>query len=174
MDNDTQKYMDILVNCAEAAQQVDTADTSWKPDNGTYTAQLIAVDVGTAQTKKNNRTYTFIRPTFQILDGEYEDRTFCDYFCIYPDTDVTKFGDTIGIAGLARLATCILGSETKDPAQNLGILQEAVKAGNCCIVLRVTRDANKNDPNNPYVRYHFDGTVDEIVECGEGVGEVVE
>jgi hypothetical protein len=98
---------------------MDLSDDGWMPPDGDYT--VIVEDVPSGIKEKNGVNNAWLKPVFNVLDGEFKSRTFSDYFWIEPS--MTE--PSISIKNLCRYATCLAGSETKDPIAASAIALES-------------------------------------------------
>ena len=99
---------------------MDLSDNNWDPPDGTYTVRIAEVTVGTKA--KDGLTFAWVKPCFHIVDGDFNDRTFDDFFWIEPDQQEAS----MPVKNMCRLATCLMGSEVKNPIEAATIIQEGV------------------------------------------------
>jgi len=112
-------FTDVLSGCVEACNDMDLNDDSWMPTPGNYTVQLEKIQTGTKE--KNGLQNAWVKPFFSIVDGEFEGKSFTDYYWITPNPDKPS----PALRSLCRLATCISGSEVKNPVDAINIAQDA-------------------------------------------------
>lgn len=118
------QFMEILAGCTEAASTMDLNDNNWKPPDGPYTVRIEGVDTGTYTNKKTDQENIRVCPTFTIVDGEFEGRTFGEFFGIAPGA--TDIPSQIALKGLLQFATCIEGHDIRDPIEAVEHVKKAV------------------------------------------------
>lgn len=101
-------FTSVVSQMAEAAAIDLSGD--WKPAPGEGTWVLTGVDSGVTE-----KGVAFIRPRFQVADGDEKGRDFSDYFHLDP-----KQKGQMGIRGAALLASCVAGAEIPQAGANLG------------------------------------------------------
>ena len=100
-----------MAGCTEVAQGMDLSDDGWMPSDGGF--DVTVEDVASGIKEKDGVNNAWVKPVFTILDGEFKGRTFSDYFWIQPGL----IEPSISLKNLCRYATCLQGSETKDPIE---------------------------------------------------------
>lgn len=113
-------FLEVLAGCTEAAQGMDLTDDGWKPPDGTF--DVMVEDIASGVKEKDGLNNAWIKPVFTILDGEFKGRSFSDYFWIQPN--LTE--PSISLKNLCRFATCLQGSETKNPIEAAEIAKASV------------------------------------------------
>ena len=152
MNEENAQFNDILSQCAEEAEALELNDNFWAPPNGEYNVRLQGVSSG-MKSPDDGRAYAWVRPEFVILDGSEAGKTFSCYYRLFAKPDMSKFTEKAGMLRLAELATCIVGRETKNPSNNLAIVQNAADSHT---LLRVGVDRGK-DPRFP--NYYWRETI---------------
>jgi hypothetical protein len=99
---------------------MDLSDDGWSPPDGPY--DVMVEDVASGIKEKDGINNAWIKPVFTILDGDFKGRTFCDFYWIEPG--MTE--PTISIKNLCRFATCLQGSETRNPVEAAEIAKASV------------------------------------------------
>lgn len=112
----------ILADCNDAASKADLTEGggNWKPPPDNYTVVCQPVQVGTKV--KNGITCAFIKPGFQIVDGEFEGRVFTDFFW-FPQGQTEP--DSPALKQLLRLARTITGRDVRNMAEATAAIQTA-------------------------------------------------
>jgi hypothetical protein len=98
---------------------MDLSDDGWMPPDGEYT--VVVGDVQSGIKEKNGLNNAWVKPGFDIVDGEFEGRTFTDYYWIVPN--MTE--PTISIKNMCRFATCLSGTEVRNPIEAAEIVKAA-------------------------------------------------
>ncbi len=138
-------FLEVLAGCTEVAAGMDLSDDGWMPPNGNFDVQV--EDVGAGIKEKNGVNNVWIKPVFNILDGEFKSRTFSDYFWITPGLTEAS----ISLKNLCRFATCLQGSETKNPIEAAEIAKASVGEFLSVEVYRTT--SKKTGKTYPNVRF---------------------
>jgi hypothetical protein len=127
---------------------MDLSDDGWMPPNGNF--DVMVEDVASGIKEKNGVNNAWVKPVFTILDGEFKGRTFSDYYWIQPG--LTE--PSISLKNLCRFATCLQGSETKNPIEAAEIAKASVGE---FLSVEVYRTTCKSGPNKgkiyPNVRF---------------------
>lgn len=111
--SDDAAFLEVLAGCTEAASTMDLSDDGFNPPDGTYDIELVGVDVGTKP--KEGVIDAWVKPTFLILDGEFEGQTFTNFFWIPGVFDADK--PPMGLKRLLQFATCLAGMEVRNPIE---------------------------------------------------------
>lgn len=138
-------FLEVLAGCTEVAQGMDLSDDKWMPPDGTYDVRV--EDVSTGLKEKDGVNNAWVKPVFSFIDpgSEFEGKTFSDYFWIPPGlTDASPFKDLISLKNLCRYATCLQGSETKNPIEAAEIVKASVGEFLSVEVYRTTSKTGKN------------------------------
>ena len=169
MGNDNTAFMETLAGCTDAAQDMDLSDKQWYPPNNEY--DVLILKVGSEMITPTKGEFKGVEEavanvTFQILDGEFEDKTFQQSFWIPPQANWGS-RPPMDAVNLARLATCIAGHEEKDPATCFGIISAA--EGDA-LRIQIGRGKAKKAPHREYVKLTYLNTLQstEEVETIEG------
>lgn len=151
-------FLEVLASCTEVAQGMDLMDDGWKPPNGNFDVMVDEVAYGIKE--KGGVNCAWIKPVFSILDGEFKGRIFTDYYWIDP----TKSEPSISLKNLCRYATCLQGSETKDPITAAEIAKESKGEFLSVEVYRTT--SKKTGKTYPNVRFLacLEATEEEVEE----------
>lgn len=121
MADSNDAFLEVLAQCTEAAAGMDLSDDGWMPPDGNY--DVAVEDVASDIKEKDGVNNAWIKPVFTIVDGEFKGRSFSDYFWITPG--MTE--PSISLKNLCRYATCLLGSETRDPIEASEIAKASVR-----------------------------------------------
>ncbi len=113
-------FLEVLAGCTDVAAGMDLSDDGWMPPNGNFDVQI--EDVGSGIKEKNGVNNVWVKPVFTILDGEFKGKTFSDYYWITPGLTEAS----ISLKNLCRFATCLQGSETKNPIEASEIAKASV------------------------------------------------
>ncbi len=113
-------FLEVLAGCTEVAQGMDLSDDGWMPPNGNFDVMIEDVSFGVKE--KNGVNNAWVKPVFTIVDGEFKSRTFSDFYWIPPG--LTE--PTISLKNLCRFATCLQGSETKNPIEAAEIAKASI------------------------------------------------
>lgn len=113
MSENDSAFMDVLASCTQACAGMKLDDDQWMPPDGNYDVIVVEVPQGTKQDKETGVVNGWIKPTFQIIDGEFAGKTFTDYFWIKAGLEEPS----IAIKNLCRFATCISGHPVTDPIE---------------------------------------------------------
>lgn len=141
-----QAFLDIAASAHEACSEMDFSDNNWKPEDGHYSVALTEVPSG-SKAAKDGTPAAWLRPTFTILDGDLEGKTFTDFIYIKKDPGKLE----MGMQTLLRLASCLAEKETKDPSEAAAILEQG--AGEACLEIEVYRKVAKNGNTYTNIRY---------------------
>lgn len=114
-------FLEVLAGCTEACANMDLSDDGWMPPDGQY--DVMIEDVSRGIKEKNGVNNAWIKPTFNILDGEFKGRTFTDFYYI---AGGPMKEPTISVKNLCRFATCLVGSETRVPLEAAEIVNAGV------------------------------------------------
>lgn len=120
MADSNDAFLEVLAQCTEAAAGMDLSDSGWMPPDGNY--DVIVEDVASGIKEKDGVNNAWIKPVLTIVDGEFKGRSFSDYFWITPG--MTE--PSISLKNLCRYATCLQGSETRDPVEASEIAKASV------------------------------------------------
>lgn len=131
-------FLEVLAGCTDACANMDLSDDGWKPPNGQYDVQV--EDVASGMKEKNGVNNAWLKPCFNILDGEFKGKTFTDYYWIPPGAAEP----TISLKNLCRFATCLAGIETKNPIEAAEISKASVGEFLTVEVYRTTAKKGKN------------------------------
>jgi len=122
---------------------MDLSDDGWMPPDGQY--DVMVEDVANGLKEKNGVNNAWIKPIFNVLDGEFKGRTFTDFYYIQGGGMKEP---TISVKNLCRFATCLVGSETKNPIDAAQIANAATGEFLRVEVFRTTsRKTGKTYPN---------------------------
>lgn len=113
-------FLEVLAQCTEAAAGMDLSDDGWMPPDGNY--DVVVEDVASGIKEKEGINNAWIKPVFTIVDGEFKGRSFSDYFWITPG--MTE--PSISLKNMCRYATCLQGSETRNPIEASEIAEASV------------------------------------------------
>ncbi len=113
-------FLEVMNSCTEVATGMDLSDDGWKPPNGNYDVAI--EDVASGLKEKNGVNNAWVKPVFTILDGEFKGKSFSDYYWIEPG--LTE--PSISLKNLCRFATCLQGSETKNPIEASEIAKASI------------------------------------------------
>jgi len=159
MSNDA--FLEVLAGCTEAGENMDLSDDGWTPPDGTYDVQIESVNVGIKE--KGGVNNAWLKPTFLVLDGEFEGKTFTDFYWIPPATTEPSMGQK----KLAQFATCLNGTEVRNPIEGSEIAQAAVGEFLSMEIYRTTSKKN----GKVYTNIRFLNTIQATdVETDKGVG----
>lgn len=114
-------FLQVLAGCSETCANMDLSDDGWSPPDGKYT--VILSEVATGSKEKNGVNNIWIKPVFTILDGEFEGKTFNDFFYL---EGVKPDEPTIPMKNMCRLASCLAGTETRNLVDANKIINGAV------------------------------------------------
>ena len=131
-------FLEVLAGCTDACAGMDLSDDGWKPPDGEFDVMLEDVTVGTKE--KNGLNNAWVKPTFNVVDGEFKGRTFTDYYWI--EGGMTD--PSISVKNLCRLATCLAGTEVRNPIEAAEICKAAVGEFLTVEVYRTTSKRGKN------------------------------
>ncbi len=73
-------FLEVLASCSDACASMDLSDDGWMPPDGDYF--VLVEDVATGVKEKNGVNNAWVKPTFKILDGDLEGRSFQDFYYI--------------------------------------------------------------------------------------------
>ena len=136
-------FLELLADCTRAANNLDLSDNKWMPPNGGYTVVIENVSTGIIEKPAGVHNAT-VAATFQIVDGEFQGKSF-EHFCwIEPVTDKPSMGQK----KLAQLATCLAGTETKDPIEGSEVVQASIGDFLALEVYRTTSKKNGKEYTN--------------------------
>ena len=138
-------FLEVLASCTEVAQGMDLSDDGWKPPNGNF--DVLIEEVTSGMKEKGGVNNAWVKPAFSILDGEFKGRTFTDYFWIQPGLSEPS----ISLKNLCRFATCLQGSETKNPIEAAEIAKASAGEFLSVEVYRTT--SKKTGKTYPNIRY---------------------
>ncbi|MCK5641671.1 MAG: hypothetical protein KAJ19_12795 [Gammaproteobacteria bacterium] len=115
-------FLEVLNSCTEVAQGMDLSDDGWMPPNGNY--DVVVEDVASGLKEKNGVNNAWVKPVFTIMNPgcEFDGKSFSDYYWIQPG--LTE--PSISLKNLCRFATCLQGSETKNPIEAAEIAKASV------------------------------------------------
>ena len=153
-------FLEILSACTEVAQGMDLSDSGWMPPDGNY--DVMIADVVHGIKEKGGENCAWIKPMFTIVDGEFKGQTFSDYYWIQPSMGEAS----ISLKNLCRFATCLQGSETKNPIEASEIAKASVGE---CLSVEVYRTFSKKT-SKTYANIRFLA----CLETTETVEETVE
>jgi len=113
-------FLEILASCTEACANMDLSDSGWYPPDDNFDVVVESVASGTKE-NKGGVICGWLKPIFGILDGKFKGQTFSDYFWIEPHLSEPS----VSIKNLCRFATCLQGSETRNPIEAAEIAKAA-------------------------------------------------
>ena len=135
-------FLEVLAGCTDACTNMDLSDDGWMPPDGNY--DVLIEDVAAGIKEKNGMNNAWVKPSFNILDGEFKGKTFTDYYWI--QGNLTE--PSISLKNLCRFATCLAGVEVKNPIEAAEIAKAAVGEFLSVEVYRTTsRKTGKVYPN---------------------------
>jgi len=111
-------FLEVLASCTEACSGMDLSDDGWMPPDGTFDVMIDEVAQGIKE--KNGMNNAWVKPSFEVIDGEFKGRTFSDYYWIQPN--LTE--PSISLKNLCRLATCLSGHAVTDPIEAITTVVE--------------------------------------------------
>ncbi len=120
--SDDAAFLEVLAGCTEAASTMDLSDDGFNPPNGTYDIEIVGVDHGTKE--KDGIKNAWVKPTFLILDGEFEGQTFTNFFWIPGVFNADK--PPMGLKRLLQFSTCLAGMEVRNPIEAIGVCTTAI------------------------------------------------
>ncbi|KKN58741.1 hypothetical protein LCGC14_0549190 [marine sediment metagenome] len=141
-------FLEVLAGCTDVCAGMDLSDDGWAPPDGEYDVMLEDVTVGVKE--KDGINNAWVKPTFHIPDGEFAGRTFSDFYWI--PGGMTE--PPISVKNLCRLATCLQGSETKDPIEAAEVCKAGVSEYLTVQIYRTTARKGKN-AGKVYVNIRF-------------------
>lgn len=149
-------FLEVLAGCTEVAQGMDLTDDGWKPPNGNFDVMVESVAYDTKE--KDGIKCVWIKPIFNILDGEFKGRSFSDYYWIQPG--MTE--PSISLKNLCRFATCLQGAETKNPIEAAEIAKASAGEFLSVEVYRTT--SKKTGKTYPNIRFlaRLEATEEEV------------
>ena len=147
-------FLEVLNSCTGAEGEVDYADDGWKPDDGEYTVLLERFTTGTSD--KDGVKHGRGNAIFRIFGGEFEGRTFGEFFWLPSNAQAITFGMT----NLLRLATCLSGRELLVSQISEAGQMIADSVGTAFLNVRVTTSTSKKN-NKTYTNTRFLSMVDE-------------
>jgi hypothetical protein len=153
-------FLEVLAGCTDACANMDLTDDGWMPPDGSF--DVMVESVGSGLKEKNGVNNAWIKPVFTILDGEFKGRSFSDYYWITPG----MAEPSISIKNLCRFATCLQGSETKQPIEASEIAKASVGEFLNVEVYRTT--SRKTGKTYPNVRFCQRLEATETTETTEG------
>lgn len=123
MADDNAAFMDLLADCTEQCENIDLNDDQWMPPDATY---LVSIDeIRTGVKEKEGVKNIWVKPVFSIhTEGEFEGKSFTDFYYITPGSDERR--NSMSLRNLLRFATCVAGTETKNPVEAIQILQDSL------------------------------------------------
>ena len=121
MSDDT-AFLEVLAACTEAASTMDLSDDGFNPPDGTYDVEITGVDVGTKA--KEGVDNAWVKPTFTILDGDFEGQNFTNFFWIPGVFDADK--PPMGLKRLLQFASCLAGMEVRNPIEAIEVSTAAI------------------------------------------------
>ena len=138
-------FQKLLNSCQKAYEEAQMFD-DWVPPDGTYACALSGFESGEKLVKGTNKPYAWFRLTFEILDGDFQTKTFSDFFSTQP----TKAGAYMGLARLKRYAQVFNHGEqfarAADAADHLNSMVEA--STECAVSVRTTTGENNRTYTN--------------------------
>lgn len=135
-------FLAVLAGVQGACQNMDLSDDGWMPPDGQY--DVLIQEVTTGVKEKNGVNNAWVKPTFQVVDGEFSGRTFTDFY--YIEGGMTE--PSISVKNLCRFATCLAGTEVRDPIEASAIVDQATDEFLTVEVFRTTsRKTGKTYPN---------------------------
>ena len=146
MPDNEDAFLEVLAGCSDACASMDLSDDGWMPPDGDYDVEV--TDVASGVKEKNGVNNAWIKPTFTILDGDLQGRSFTDFYYI-AGGGMTE--PTISIKNLCRFATCLMETETRDPIEATAIVTNSVGEFLSLQVYRTT--SRKNNKVYPNVRF---------------------
>lgn len=147
-------FLEVLASCTDAEGEVDYADDGWKPEDGDYTVLL---EKFTTRTKEKDGVVNGMgNAIFRILSGDYEGRSFGEFFWLPSNAKTT----TPGMSNLLRFGTCLCGRELRVAEISEAGQHIADNAGTAILNVRVVTNTNK-DSGKTYTNTRFLSLVDE-------------
>lgn len=121
----SKSFADLVSSCTEAAKKMDYAGGGWKPPGNDYTV-VVESAKDDVITKDDGSLVARFDVALQILDGEFEGRTFHDVFWINPNLVELTGREGMGFRQACYYATCIAGREIKDAGELTSVLTGSV------------------------------------------------
>ena len=146
MPNDD-AFLEVLAGCTEACANMDLSDDGWMPPDGQY--DVMIEDVSSGLKEKNSVNNAWVKPTFSILDGEFQGRSFTDYYWI--PGGVMSGDPPISVKNLCRFATCLVGSETRIPLEAVEIAKAGI--GEFLTIEVYRTNSKKTGKTYPNIRF---------------------
>lgn len=159
-------FLSVLASCTEAAEGMDLGDNKWKPPSGPYTVSITKIDTGTYVDKKSQENRIRICPTFRIVDGEFEGKTFGDFYGIAPGAP--DIPSQINLKSVLQFATCMAGRDIRDPVEAIGVLEGSIGD---FIALEVWR-GKPNSKGIVFANLRFLNRLDAVAEEAEVAEDV--
>jgi hypothetical protein len=147
-------FLEVLASCTGAEGEVDYADDGWKPEDNEYTVLLEKFITGTKE--KNGIANGWAKATFRIMNGDYEGRSFGEFFWLPSGAQKTTFG----MSNLLRLGTCLCGRELKVAEIVEASDQANTGAGSAILTVEVVTTTSNND-GKTYTNTKFKSLVNE-------------
>jgi len=122
MAQDDTAFLEVLAGCTEAASSMDLSDDGFNPPSGTYDIEVVGFDTGTKIS--DGVPNAWVKPTFLILDGEFEGQNFTNFFWIPGVFDADK--PPMGLKRLLQFTTCLAGMEIRNPVEAIEVGNQAV------------------------------------------------
>ena len=108
---DDRAFLDVLASSNDACADMDYSDDGWKPVPGNYDVEITEAKTGVKV--KDGVTNAWLKPTYRIIAGEFEGRTFSDFMYFSPKpTEITP-----ALKQVLRLGTCLAGRELKNAVE---------------------------------------------------------
>lgn len=120
MADNNDAFLEVLAGCTDACANMDLNDDGWMPPNGTF--DVMVEDVATGVKEKNGVNNAWVKPVFTVLDGEFKGRSFSDYYWIVPGLSEPS----ISMKNLCRFATCLQGTDTRNPIEAAEIVKASI------------------------------------------------
>lgn len=114
-------FLEVLAGCTDVCATMDLSDDKWYPPDGEYDVSIEGITTNTKE--KDGVNCAGVKAVFSIVDGEFQGRTFSDFYWIVPGSD--EWRDLINLKNLLRFATCMGGRRIQDPIEAVTILREA-------------------------------------------------
>jgi hypothetical protein len=132
-------FLEVLASCTSADGEVDYTDDGWKPEDGDYTVLLERFTSGTKE--KNGIANGWAKAYFRIVNGDYEGRSFSEFFWL-PSSPKNI---TFGMSNLLRLGTCLSGRELKVAEITEACEQANAVTGSALLNVAITSSTWKSD-----------------------------
>ncbi len=166
--SDDAAFLEVLAGCTEAASSMDLSDDGFNPPDGTYDVEVVGFDTGTKP--KDGITNAWVKPTFLILDGEFEGQSFTNFFWLPGVFDADM--PPMGLKRLLQFTTCLAGMEIRNPIEAIEVGNQAIGEYVTLEVYRTTaKKSGKVYVNTRFLR-KLTATTEEVAENANNIAEV--